>query len=132
MGRSHVTFTNSTRAKMYVAYMRLDYDCQEEQIDGSLTDPWRVLGWINLDPGETETRDNPTNNKYFYYYAEDANGAIWSGPYIGEVDRERFNKCRCLHIAQMYDGHYLGNPFHDAGFRELDTDMYSGVNFINP
>jgi hypothetical protein len=30
MGRSDVTFTNFTGAKIYVAYMGLDYDCQNE------------------------------------------------------------------------------------------------------
>jgi hypothetical protein len=29
MGRSDVTFTNSTGTKIYVAYMRFDYNCPE-------------------------------------------------------------------------------------------------------
>jgi len=63
-GMSEVTFTNSYGKKMYVAYMRRDFNCQ-----GECGDIWDVLGWINLDPGETETRANPTNNRWDYYYA---------------------------------------------------------------
>ena len=48
-GRSEVTFTNSYGKKMYVAYMRRDFNCQAEC--GGI---WDVLGWISLDPGETE------------------------------------------------------------------------------
>jgi uncharacterized membrane protein len=121
MGRSNVTFTNSTGTKIYVAYMRVDYDCETEC--GS---PWDVLGWIGLNPGETETRANPTKNRWFYYYAEDANGATWSGPYLAEVIGGRFRKCKCLGIITQPGG----NPYHEVGFRELDTNSYSGVNFI--
>ncbi len=117
MGRSNVTFTNSTGAKIYVAYMRLDYNCRN--VCG---EPWDVLGWINLDPGETETRPNPTENRWFYYYAESANGAVWSGSYVAEVRQARFEKCRCLGVSP--------NPYHKVGFRELDTNTYSGVKFI--
>jgi uncharacterized membrane protein len=123
MGRSTVAFTNSTGAKIYVAYMRLDYNCQNE-----CGDPWDVLGWINLDPGETETRANPTENKWFYFYAEDANGAVWAGPYVAEVTQTRFEKCTCLGV--LVQNGEATNPYHDVGFRELDTDAYSGVNFI--
>ncbi len=114
-GSPEITFTNSTGAKIYVAYMRLDYNC--------LTDcgqPWKVLGWIGLDPGETETRVNPTENQWFYYYAESVNGDFWAGPYIAEVRRTRFRKCTCVGATTYYQ----------VGFRELDTVKYSGVKFI--
>ena len=52
-----VRFTNSHGSRLYVAYMRLDHNCD---LCGN---PWDVLGWINLDPGETETRPNDTNNR---------------------------------------------------------------------
>jgi hypothetical protein len=122
-GRSAVTFTNSTGAKIYVAYMRLDCDCETE-----CGAPWDVLGWINLDPGETETRANATEIRWFYYYAEDENGAIWSGPFVAEVIQSRFEKCTCLGVI-VTNGPST-NPYHDVGFRELDTRTYSGVNFI--
>jgi uncharacterized membrane protein len=119
MGRSNVSFTNSTGAKIYVAYMRLDYGCQD------CGDPWDVLGWIGLDPGETETRANPTGNRWFYFYAEDENGGVWAGDYVAEVMGDRFEKCTCIGVlAGGVD------PYHDVGFRELDTNTYSGVNFV--
>ena len=120
MGRSNVTFTNSTGAKIYVAYMRLDNNCQN-----LCGDPWDVLGWINLDPGDTKTRSNPTKNQWFYYYAEDETGAVWAGPYVAEVMQAQFEKCTCIGVS-------VGgtDPYHDVGFRELDTNAYSGINFI--
>jgi uncharacterized membrane protein len=120
---SQVNFTNSRAAPMFVAYMRLDNNCQNE-----CGEPWDVLGWINLQPGQTTSRDNPTNNRYFYYYAEATDGSVWSGPYPAEVSDERFEKCTCLGVI-VQNGEPT-NPYHTVGFRELDTDQFGGVNFI--
>jgi hypothetical protein len=120
-GRSEVTFTNSYGKKIFVAYMRRDFNCQE------CGDIWDVLGWINLDPGETESRANPTNNRWYYYYAESVDGAFWSGPYVAEVSNSRFEKCTCLGVIVQDGGPY--NPYYSVGFRELDNETYSGVNF---
>lgn len=124
MGSSSLTFTNSTPTKLYVAYMRLDWDCQNE-----CGVPWDVLGWINLDPGQTQSRANPTDNRWFYFYAEDANGLMWSGPYVAEVNNDRFEKCTCLGV--LIQNGEATNPYYGVGFRELDTDEYSGVNFVD-
>ena len=122
-GRSEVTFTNSYGQKMYVAYMRRDFSCQAEC--GGI---WDVLGWINLDPGETESRPNPTNNRWFYYYAEAVDGAVWAGPYVAEVTQDKFEKCTCLGV--IVQNGPATNPYHNVGFRELDNETYPGVNFI--
>lgn len=119
-GKSDVSFSNSYGQKMYVAYMRRDFNCQND-----CGDIWDVLGWINLNPGETESRSNPTNNRWFYYYAEAEDGAVWAGSYVAEVTQQRFEKCTCLGVSQ--DGE---NPYYDVGFRVLDSEMYSGVNFV--
>jgi Protein of unknown function (DUF1036) len=121
-GRSEVRFTNSTPTKIYVAYMRRDFGCQDE-----CGDPWDVLGWINLDPGETETRANSTKNQWFYHYAEGADGRIYSGPYPGEVKQSVFEKCTCLGVI-VVNGPPT-NPYHTVGFRVLDTVAFSGVNY---
>jgi Protein of unknown function (DUF1036) len=121
MGASEIRFTNSYGQKLYVAYMRLDYGCQDD-----CGDPWDVLGWINLDPGETETRANPTENGYFYYYAEADDGNSWAGPFPAEVTQTVFEKCTCLGVI-VQNGEPT-NPYHTVGFRELDTNTYSGVN----
>ena len=65
--------------------MRLDHACGAD-----CGDPWNVLGWINLNPGQTQSRPNPTNNRWFYYYAEADDGSVWGGDFIAEVSRESF------------------------------------------
>jgi hypothetical protein len=106
MGTSSVTFTNSTEAKIYVAYMRLDWGCRN-----LCGEPWDVLGWIGLDPGETETRANSTRNRWYYYYAESMDGSVWAGPYVAEVRQARFDKCTCIGVLAGGT-----NPYHDVGF----------------
>ena len=120
-GRSDVRFINSYGKKVYVAYMRRDFDCQ-----GECGDIWDVLGWIGLDPGETETRSNPTRNQWFYYYAEAVDGAFWAGPFVANVSNDKFQKCSCLGVIVSHGP----QPYYDVGMRELDTVKFSGVNFI--
>src|SRR5260370_42661930 len=98
-GRSDETFTNSYGQKIYVAYMRRDFNCQNE-----CGDIWDVLGWINLDPGETETRANATNNRWIYYYAEATDGAVCSGPYFEELTPWRFVHCTCSGVVLVTGG----------------------------
>jgi hypothetical protein len=121
MGRPVVEFENATTATINVAYMRADDDC-----GAYCGDPWIVRGWVVLPPGQTARRANPTRNRWFYYYAESVNGAVWSGPYVAEVNGyESFNKCTCAKVVMD-----PGNMWYDVGFRELDTDTWSGVRFI--
>jgi hypothetical protein len=121
-GRSSVRFTNSYGKKLFVAYMRRDFNCQTE-----CGEPWDVLGWINLDPGETETRANPTNNQWFYYYAEAVDGAFWAGPFVANVSNAKFEKCSCLGVSVSHGP----QPYYDVGMRELDTVQFGGVNFVS-
>lgn len=116
-GRSEVRFTNSYGKKLFVAYMRRDFVCQSE-----CGKPWDVLGWINLGLGETQTRANPTNNQWFYYYAEAVDHAFWAGPFVANVSSNKFEKCSCLSTTSPL--------YHDVGMRELDTVKFPGVNFI--
>ena len=102
--------------------MRRDFNCQSE-----CGEPWDVLGWINLDPGETETRANPTSNQWFYYYAEAVDGAFWAGPFVANVSNKKFQKCSCLGVTVSHGP----QPYYDVGMRELDTVEFSGVNFIS-
>jgi len=122
MGASTVQFHNSYTSVIYVAYLRLDYGCGSE-----CGQPWDVLGWVRLAPGDSQSRANPTSNEYYYYYAEAQDGAQWSGPYVAEVTNDRFEKCTCLGVIEQNGG--ATNPYFDAGFRELDTGKYGGVNF---
>ena len=115
-----VRFTNLYSSKVYVAYMRFDPACGSD-----CGDPWDVLGWINLDPGQTQTRDNPTNNRWFYYYAEADDGSFWAGEFVAEVKDDRFSKCTCLGVIVSHGP----NPWYDVGMRELDLQQWGGVNF---
>jgi len=114
-----VNFANLYSSKIYVAYMRLDNACGAD-----CGDPWNVLGWINLLPGQSENRPNPTNNRFFYYYAEADDGSFWAGEFEAEVKQERFEKCTCLNVSAGGS-----NPFHIVGMRELDLGQWGGVNF---
>jgi hypothetical protein len=103
--------------------MRYDPNCGNE-----CGTPWDVLGWAVLAPGGSQSRANPTSNRYFYYYAEAVDGRFWAGPFVAEVSGgERFEKCTCLGVI-VQNGNAV-NPYHDVGFRELDTNQFGGVNF---
>jgi hypothetical protein len=121
-GRSTISFRNSYGKKLWVAYMRLDWDCGAD-----CGEPWEARGWVALDPGETEYRSNPTSNRWFYYYAEAEDGAFWAGPYVAGVSNSVFAKCTCIGVIRS-DG---TSPYYDVGFRELDSKTYSGVNFVS-
>lgn len=112
-----VRFTNSYSSLISVAFMRVDHACGSD-----CGDPWDVLGWINLDVGETETRANPTGNRWFYYFAEATDGSVWAGDFVAEVKREGFQKCTCLSTTSPL--------WFKVGMRELDLDQFGGVNFI--
>jgi hypothetical protein len=120
-GRPWIRFRNSYGQKIWVAYIRLDWDCGED-----CGEPWDVLGWIGLDPGETEYRSNPTWNRWFYYYAEASDGASWAGPFVAGVKQSVFQKCTCIGVVTGEGT----SPYHNVGFRELDSKTFSGVNFV--
>ncbi|HST84824.1 MAG TPA: DUF1036 domain-containing protein [Kineosporiaceae bacterium] len=114
-----VRFINDTAAMIYVAYMYRDYQCRDE-----CEDIWNVEGWINLAARQTQTRSNPTNNRWFYYYAE-SGGTVWSGNYIADVRDSRFEKCNCLGVSVSHGT----NPWYKVGMRALDLDQFGGVRF---
>lgn len=115
-GNTQVSFKNDYGQKIYVAYMRRDYDCQADS-----GKPWGVKGWIGLDPGETEYRANATGNQWFYYYAEAVDGAFWAGGYMAQVTNTEFQTCTGL--GQTGAWYYVG-------MRELDTVQWGGVRFV--
>ena len=96
--------------------MRLDNACGAD-----CGDPWDVLGWVNLEQGQTQTRPNPTNNQWFYYYAEADDGSIWGGNFSAEVRQEPFEKCTCLGVSAGGT-----NPYHTVGMAELDLSQWEG------
>lgn len=115
-----VRFTNLYSSRVYVAYMRADPACGAD-----CGDPWDVLGWVALDRGATQTRPNPTGNRWFYYYAEADDGSFWASEFTAEVKLDRFQKCTCLGVSVSHGP----NPWYEVGMRELDLDAWGGVNF---
>lgn len=129
MGASSVRFTNSTGSTVFVAYMRRDVNTCSERCQSN----WAVLGWIRLEPGTSQTRVNPDRNRWFYYYAEAADGSgVWNGQYSGEVQRQAFVECRGYILYQVVQNgepqHFPAPPWYEVGYRQLDTDMFGGVN----
>lgn len=118
-----VRFTNSYSSRIYVAYMYVDETCGAD-----CGDPWNVRGWINLAPGQTQTRPNPTGNRWIYCYAEADDGETWSGDFLAEVSQDRFDKCTCLGVSVSHGP----NPWHDVGMEEVDLDHWGGANFLPP
>ena len=112
---SKVSFTNFYPKRIFVAYMRRDFSCATDS-----GQPWEVRGWINLAPGQTQWRDNPTGNRWYYYYAEAVDGAFWSGPHVVLVTQSAFQNCTGTGKT----------GWHSVGMRELDLSNWSGVNFF--
>lgn len=115
-----VSFNNQFSATIQVAYMFRDWGCQN-----TCGDRWNVKGWIILSPGERQVRSNPTENRYFFYYAE-GGGRVWKGNYPAEVHRTGpFAKCTCLGVSQSHGT----SPWYTVGMRRLDLENASGVRF---
>ncbi len=81
---------------------------------------WEKMGWWNLSPGECNVvyaNDLDDVNRYWYFYAEAADGAYWAGPNVTAVPYERFDWC--VNTASTTS--------RDVGFRELDVGDNDGV-----
>src|SRR6188768_2403614 len=59
-------------------------------------DPWITRGWWKLVPGQCKTvfgSDLQDVNTFYYWYAEAADGAVWSGPFMTCVPQQAFTWC---------------------------------------
>jgi hypothetical protein len=129
MGASAVKFTNATGSTVYVAYMRREAN----RCGARCGSNWAVLGWIKLEPGASQSRANPDKNRWFYYYAESADGSmVWNGAYQGEAQRQEFSECRgCIPWQMVHHPkprYFPSPPWYELGYRELDTNSFGGVN----
>lgn len=77
---------NKTQHRVYVAVGTVYGDCQTEDCT------MHSQGWWNIDPGGCKTPIGDTldtsGDTYYYYYAEDSNGATWTGPMSFCIDSE--------------------------------------------
>ncbi|MEH1017256.1 DUF1036 domain-containing protein [Micromonospora sp. CPCC 206060] len=80
-------FRNSYGPRIWVAIMYYDTGCN------AYGSPWATRGWWAIDHGgQAYVLD--TNNRYAYYYAEAADGAVWTGQYGPiYVPQAAFNLC---------------------------------------
>ena len=68
-----ISFTNKHGVDLSVCLIWYNTDC--------VSPPFRKSGWWNIAHGDTLTvLYGPYRNKYFYYYAEAADGAYWGSP----------------------------------------------------
>ena len=76
---------------------------------------WATKGWWNLSPGQETHTDVWTANRYFYFYAEAEDGAVWNGPY-GPVDGTYQAFQGCVGIGSTDDNVSVGVQQVDAGW----------------
>jgi hypothetical protein len=73
-----------------------------------------------LSPGGATIISNPTENRWFYVYAEAANGRLWTGPFPEEVSLVAGGHCKGIGLSFA----------QDCGFLELDTDASDRYRFV--
>ncbi|MEV7006771.1 DUF1036 domain-containing protein [Streptosporangium sp. NPDC051022] len=102
-------FRNRYTSKVWVAIMFYSPDgCRDYG-------QWGTRGWWAIDPGGEAYVIN-TNNRYAAFYAEAANGAVWTGPY-GPIYVYQTAFDSCLNI-----GSTAARP---VGARLVDLNGYS-------
>lgn len=81
-----VHFRNSRGPRIWIAIMRYAPGiCPEGN-------GWLTEGWWSVNQGETVHAFN-TDNRYFGYYAEADDGAMWGGALTMSVYRNAFSEC---------------------------------------
>jgi uncharacterized membrane protein len=105
-GADTIRFTNRYPVTVNITYIRLDEGCGDD-----CGDPWDIRGWVVLEPGQSQTRANPTSNRWFYFFAEAVDGSFWAGPFSNVVRDTKFQHCRCAPSTSD----------QPVGFRQLDT-----------
>jgi uncharacterized membrane protein len=108
-------FQNNYSSPVHIAVMWYNPGpCASEGCD------WATAGWWNLAPGQSVSTNCYTNDRYYAFYAEADNGAVWAGNY-GPVDctDQAFESCQC--IGSTADYLSLGMRLVDAGTASWST-----------
>jgi len=109
---------NGYPAHVYVAIMFYS----PESCGGDGKD-FETMGWWSVDRGScvnVYANDLEDLNRYWYYYAEAADGAVWAGPYRVLVSNRAFDLCYGF-VSSADADRYIGMRELDIG----DNDDYT-------
>lgn len=116
-------FCNQYSSELWVAIVRYTPNCYD---GNDYLGDWTKEGWWHLNPGECKIVDGDDLedvNRYYYYYAEAADGNYWAGPIpVAYIPQEAFNLCIDTGVE----------PSRELGFRELDIGDYDNytINLV--
>jgi len=85
---------------------------------------FQAQGWWSIEPGSCArvyADDLEDVNRYWYYYAEAADGSVWAGPYRVLVSNKAFDHCFLLVSDADSPDRYIGMRELDIG----DNDDYT-------
>jgi len=106
-----LTFVNHYTSQVSICILWYTPDCP----DGG---DWSKAGWWNLSPGESKTPlGGDLTNRWYYFFAQAADGAYWAGVPHTTVPWRKFNWCINTSSTDA----------RDVGFRDIDTGPY--LNF---
>lgn len=83
---------------------------------------FEMMGWWRVEPGacaRVYANDLADLNRYWYYYAHSADGAVWAGPYGASVRRSAFGGSQACYGTQSVGSG--GELDEQISFRELDV-----------
>lgn len=102
-------FCNRRNSTVWVAIIYRRPNCP----DGG---DWAKKGWWRVDPGQCKTAvGGSLSNRYYYYFAEAADGVYWAGPVRTQAPRRVFDWCLDTGSSDS----------RELGFRQIDTGSYS-------
>lgn len=84
-----LSFSNQYPSHVWLAIMWYTPGCS----DGG---DWTKKGWWSIDPGSSVNvldLDLDETNRYYCFYAEADDGAVWTGPYVRNLPYEAFEWC---------------------------------------
>jgi uncharacterized membrane protein len=80
---------------------------------------FEMMGWWRIEPGACAlvyANDLEDVNRYWYYFAQAADQAVWAGPFGANVPRTAFGGDQwCWGLQKV-----SGSDIERIGFRELD------------